>query len=60
MNCCSGGLNPGDIVTHINGKEVLSTVDVYAALSEKGTLLEIDVYRGLKKISVTVVPEEVE
>lgn len=58
--CCSGGLEPGDIVTRINGMEVVSTSDVYAALSEPKKPLKIDLYRGLKKITVTIEPEEVE
>lgn len=56
----SGGLDPGDILTHINGREVLSTSDVYKALSETGTALEMHIYRGLKRMTVTIIPEEVE
>lgn len=60
LECYRGGLQPGDIVTRINGTEVISTSDVYAALSEPKKPLKIDLYRGLKKITVTIEPEEVE
>lgn len=56
----SGGLNPGDIITHINGKEVNNTSDIYGALSEKGKALNMNVYRGVNKLQITIIPEEVE
>lgn len=63
--CCffsfySGGLNPGDIVTHINGKEVHNTSDIYAFLSEKGKALNMTIYRGTKRLEVMIVPEELD
>lgn len=54
----TGGLHPGDIVTHINGKEVKNSNDIYKALSEKTKALDMIVYRGLEKLKVTVIPEE--
>lgn len=56
----SGGLNPGDIITHINGKEIHSSSDVYEALSHLGKALNITIYRGLNRLSVTVIPEDQE
>lgn len=56
----SGGLNPGDIVTHINGKEVHNTSDIYSFLSEKGKALNMIIYRGTKRLEVMIVPEELD
>ncbi|CAD7085007.1 unnamed protein product [Hermetia illucens] len=54
----AGGLNPGDIVTHINGKEVKNSSDIYDALAEKGKVLDMTVYRGLKQLRIIVKPDE--
>jgi S1-C subfamily serine protease len=56
----SGGLLPGDIVTHINGKDVKNSSDVYDLLSEKGKTLTMVIYRGSDKKTVTVTPEDPE
>lgn len=56
----SGGLEPGDIITEINNKPVQNTSDIYAALSEKKSSLKMVIYRGIKKIFVSVSPEEVD
>lgn len=55
-----GGLNPGDIVTKINGKEVHTTADIYSFLSEKGKALNMTVYRGTQKLEIVIVPEEMD
>lgn len=54
----SGGLSPGDIITHINGKEVKNSADIYDVLGEKGKTLTMTVFRGNKQITVTVMPED--
>lgn len=54
----TGGLNPGDIVTHINGKQVTNSSDIYDALAQKGSALNMTVYRGLKEMKIVVNPEE--
>lgn len=62
-NCtflCSGGLSPGDIITHINGKEVRNSADIYDVLGEKGTALKMTVFRGNSKIIVSITPEDPE
>jgi HtrA serine peptidase 2 len=56
----SGGLLPGDIVTHINGKDVKNSSDVYDVLTDKGKTLNMIVYRGPEKLSVVVTPEDPE
>lgn len=56
----SGGLMPGDIVTHINGKEIHNTSDIYGFLSEKGKALNMIIYRGTKRLEVTIIPEELD
>lgn len=60
VNCFSGGLSPGDIVTEINGKDVLNSSDIYDALGEKGKTLNMTVFRGFKKLQVIVTPEDPE
>lgn len=54
----SGGLSPGDIITHINGVQITNSGDIYKVLGEKGTLLTMTVHRGMDKLSVTVHPED--
>lgn len=56
----SGGLNPGDIVTKINGKDVHTTADIYSFLSEKEKSLKMTVYRGTQKLEIMIVPEEMD
>ncbi|XP_045780240.1 serine protease HTRA2, mitochondrial-like [Maniola jurtina] len=52
-----GGLQPGDIVTHINGTPVSSATDVYAALEQTTGKLTVDVVRGRTRTKLTVTPE---
>lgn len=54
----SGGLQPGDIVTHINGKEIHTTSEIYSFLSEKGKALNMTIYRGTQRLAVMISPEE--
>lgn len=53
-----GGLRPGDIITHINGKSVLSSGNIYEALGEKGTVLTMTVVRGKNIIQLSITPED--
>lgn len=53
-----GGLSPGDIITHINGKEVKNSANIYDVLGGKGKLLTMSVFRGNKRITVNVTPED--
>lgn len=56
----SGGLTPGDIVTQINGKDIHNTSQIYEVLSQKGKALNMIIYRGNKRLEVTIVPEEMD
>lgn len=58
FNLFSGGLYPGDIVTKINDKEIKNSSDVYEALALKTKSLDITIFRGLKKMTVKIVPED--
>lgn len=60
VGICSGGLSPGDIVTHINGKEIHNTSDIYSFLSQNGIDLKMTIYRGAKKLEVRIVPEDID
>ncbi|XP_045539882.1 serine protease HTRA2, mitochondrial [Papilio machaon] len=53
----NGGLQPGDIITNINGKPVYSATDIYSLLESTLGRLELEVVRGHKKMSLTVTPE---
>ncbi|KPJ05171.1 Serine protease HTRA2, mitochondrial [Papilio xuthus] len=53
----NGGLQPGDIITNINGKPVYSATDIYSLLESTHGRLELEVVRGHKKMSLTVTPE---
>ncbi|XP_052852534.1 serine protease HTRA2, mitochondrial [Drosophila gunungcola] len=54
----SGGLQPGDIVTHINKKEIKNSSDVYDALADNSKDLDIVILRGVKQMHVTITPED--
>ncbi|XP_013183248.1 uncharacterized protein LOC106129280 [Amyelois transitella] len=53
----TGGLQPGDIVTSINGKPVFSATDIYNILENSTGSLQIEAVRGRQKIKLTVTPE---
>lgn len=52
-----GGLMPGDIVTHINSKQVLTARDVNQALDGGEGDLKLTVVRKHQKMTLTVSPE---
>lgn len=54
----SGGLAPGDIITHINGKSVSNSGNIYEALGGKGSTLMMSVVRGNTRIQLVVTPED--
>lgn len=53
-----GGLSPGDIVTHINKKEIKTSSDVYEALADNSKTLDITIFRGPKRLTLTITPED--
>ncbi|CAG4961421.1 unnamed protein product [Parnassius apollo] len=53
----NGGLQPGDIVTTINGKPVYSASDIYTLLEGSTGRLEMLVVRGRQRITLTITPE---
>uniref|UniRef100_A0A182IKI5 Serine protease HTRA2, mitochondrial n=1 Tax=Anopheles atroparvus TaxID=41427 RepID=A0A182IKI5_ANOAO len=53
-----GGLHPGDIITHINGKEIKNSSDVYDILTDKTKTLAISIHRGQQLATVHVHPED--
>lgn len=54
----SGGLSPGDIITHINEREVRNSADIYEVLGQKSKTLYMSVFRGNRRLHVTVTPED--
>lgn len=53
-------MQPGDIVTHINGKEIAGAKDVYNILSdEKARTLKMTVIRSGAVMQLSVTPEDV-
>ncbi|XP_063920765.1 serine protease HTRA2, mitochondrial isoform X2 [Zophobas morio] len=57
----SGGLQPGDIVTHINGDEVTGANDVYTILTDSTTrTLTMTVNRLGKRLELYVTPENID
>ncbi|KAL7635632.1 UNVERIFIED_CONTAM: hypothetical protein RMT77_013449 [Armadillidium vulgare] len=53
----NAGLEPGDIVTNINGKDILSSRDVYKLLETKTDLTMVVVRKG-QSYTVTIAPED--
>ncbi|XP_037025429.1 serine protease HTRA2, mitochondrial [Bradysia coprophila] len=53
-----GGLYPGDIITHINGKAVSSSGNIYEALGEKGSNLTMTIVRGNARMQLVITPED--
>ncbi|EFA00185.1 Serine protease HTRA2, mitochondrial-like Protein [Tribolium castaneum] len=57
----NGGLQPGDIVTHIDGKVITGANDVYGVLSgTTNRTISMTVSRRGKKLEVYVTPENLE
>jgi len=50
------GIQPGDVITHINGNEMHTSGDVYELL-EAEDVLEVELIRGVHRLHVTVRPE---
>ncbi|KAL5016632.1 hypothetical protein ScPMuIL_006221 [Solemya velum] len=55
----NAGLQPGDIITSINGKQVKAASDVYSAL-EKGETLKTTILRKDQEKTINISPENVE
>ena len=55
---CRGGVQPGDVISQINGKVVTTATDVYRAVEENQEL-NITVLRGKKTLVLKVLPEEI-
>ncbi|XP_075986885.1 uncharacterized protein LOC142983748 [Anticarsia gemmatalis] len=53
----NGGLQPGDIVTSINGKPVRSASDIYQLLENTSGSLVIEIVRGRERLNLKVTPE---
>uniref|UniRef100_A0A182PR27 Serine protease HTRA2, mitochondrial n=1 Tax=Anopheles epiroticus TaxID=199890 RepID=A0A182PR27_9DIPT len=54
-----GGLQPGDIITHINGKQIKNSGDVYELLTkDQQQKLTIVVYRGQQPTTLQVIAED--
>lgn len=60
MNYCfRGGLQPGDIVTAINGKPIHHVNDIYNILSDSNVrLLVMSVIRFGQNLEVKITPED--
>ncbi|VEN34726.1 unnamed protein product [Callosobruchus maculatus] len=56
----SGGIQPGDIVTHIDGKPVRDSNDVYNILTNMQTKkINLTISRYGRKVDITVEPEDI-
>ncbi|KAF7273520.1 hypothetical protein GWI33_013763, partial [Rhynchophorus ferrugineus] len=56
----NGGLLPGDIVTHIDGRQIKGANDVYDILKQPNLKeLHMSISRNGRKLNVTVVPEDI-
>ena len=55
---CSAGIQPGYVITSINGETVTSSRDVYNAVSSSSEL-RVTLQRGRSTLSVIITPEEV-
>lgn len=55
----SGGLQPGDIVTHIDGQAINAADDVYRILAgSKAKTMHLSVNRSGRSIELSVTPED--
>ncbi|XP_073963332.1 serine protease HTRA2, mitochondrial-like [Choristoneura fumiferana] len=54
----NGGLQPGDIVTSINGVPVRSATDIYSMLENSKGPLKVDIVRGRTRTTLNIVPEQ--
>lgn len=56
----SGGLQPGDIVTEINNKQIRNATDVYSILAQSNSAaLKMTVVRFGKNMTISVTPENI-
>ncbi|XP_045462936.1 serine protease HTRA2, mitochondrial-like [Harmonia axyridis] len=54
----SAGLHPGDIITHVDGKQVSGTNDVYSMLENSvANALVLTVFRNGRSMDIKVIPE---
>ncbi|XP_047513007.1 serine protease HTRA2, mitochondrial isoform X2 [Pieris napi] len=53
----NGGLQPGDIVTHINGTPVTSATDLYSVLENSTGKLTVQIVRGRLRTTIVIAPE---
>ncbi|XP_052863615.1 serine protease HTRA2, mitochondrial [Anopheles cruzii] len=50
----ANGICPGDVITHINGKEISTCAEMYDILGGKDQTLAINIFRGHKTFTVQV------
>ena len=55
---CRAGLQSGDIITKMNGKNIVSNKKVYQHV-HKGETLDVEVKRGEQYLKFTIQPEVV-
>uniref|UniRef100_A0A182N0B5 Serine protease HTRA2, mitochondrial n=1 Tax=Anopheles dirus TaxID=7168 RepID=A0A182N0B5_9DIPT len=54
----SGGLQPGDIITAINGSAIKNSGDVYDILTHQDKQLAVSIYRQQQHLTVHIHPED--
>lgn len=55
---CRAGLQSGDIITKMNGKDIVSNKEVYQHV-HKGETLDVEIKRGDQYLKFTIQPEVV-
>ena len=53
----SGGLKPGDIITHVNGEPIKSSTDIYKVLEKVGSII-VTVIRSGIVLQLEIQPED--
>lgn len=54
----SSGLQPGDIITHVNGDPVMAAVNIYKILEKPGSL-QLEIVRKGQVLYINVDPEDI-
>ncbi|XP_033324772.2 HTRA2-related serine protease [Megalopta genalis] len=52
-----GGLQPGDIITHVNDEAVISTVNIYKSI-EASKILKLTIVRQMQVLHLMIEPED--